>query len=165
MARKPPATHATRALEARRIRYRVVEYDANAAFHSADEAAALLGVDANTVYKTLVVLRDQARARPILVMAPAGRQLDLKRLAAELGEKRLRMATQREAEALTGMEAGGISALALQKPNFDVFIDAAALVLAEVHVSAGRRGLDLALAPSDLIRMTGARTINSSSLD
>jgi Cys-tRNA(Pro)/Cys-tRNA(Cys) deacylase len=151
-------TNAGRLLDARGIAYRATVYDADRAFHSAEEAATLLGVPAATVYKTLVVLRDGARSgRSLLVMVPSDRQLDLKRLARALGEKKLRMATQREAEALTGLQVGGISALAVRKGAFDVLLDASAGALPRIHVSAGVRGVDLELAVSDLIAVTGAR--------
>lgn len=164
MAKKLERTHAMRALEARGIPYRAVTYDVAGEFHSGEEAAVLLGVDAESVYKTLVVLREPPQAKPLLVMVPAARQIDLKLLAAALGEKRLRMATRREAETLTGMQAGGISALALQKPGFDIVIDATALELREIHMSGGRRGLDLALAPGDFISVTKARAVAAASL-
>lgn len=153
-----------RALDARGVPYRVTRYDASGAFHSAEDAAALLGVPEEAVYKTLVVLRDmpQPRAKPLLVMVPARLQLDLKLLARGLGEKRLRMATQREAERLTGMQAGGISALALQRPDaFDIVLDESARALTTVHVSAGVRGCDLALAVEALVAATRARYVRA----
>jgi Cys-tRNA(Pro)/Cys-tRNA(Cys) deacylase len=150
-------THAMRVLDARGVAYIVREYDVSGAFHSADEAADLLGVPRESVYKTLVVLREATpRLRPLLVMIPAAHELDLKALARIAGEKKLRMATHREAEQMTGMQVGGISALALQKPGFVVLIDAAAGSLGMIHVSAGARGVDLELAVADLSNLTGA---------
>ena len=152
-----------RVLEARGIHYEAISYDPDAAFHSAAEAAQLLGVDPDTVYKTLVVLRDgRGIARPLLVLAPATAELDIKLLARELDAKKLRMATLREAEMSTGMEAGGISALALRKPDrFEIFIDELAQSLENIHVSAGVRGTDLALSTADLVTVTGARFIRA----
>lgn len=152
-----------RVLEARGISYGAVSYDPDAAFHSAAEAAQLLRIDASTVYKTLVVLRDGAGpARPLLVLAPATEELDTKLLARELHAKKFRMATRREAEKLTGMEAGGISALALRKPErFEIFIDESARTLEYIHVSAGVRGIDLALRTADLVTVTGARFVRA----
>ena len=152
-------THAMRALDARGISYRVVEYDAGGAFHSADEAAELLGVDAATVYKTLVALRDDgSRGKPVLAIIPATSHLDLKSLARVCGAKKMRMAAQREAEQLTGMQVGGISALALKRPGgFDVLLDASAKRLPSIHVSAGERGLDLQIAVGDFLAVTAAR--------
>jgi Cys-tRNA(Pro)/Cys-tRNA(Cys) deacylase len=154
-------THAMRVMEARGLAFRVTEYDASRAFHSAEEAAALVGAPAEAVYKTLVVLRDaDPRARPLVVMSPSTDQLDLKGLAKAIGEKKLRMATQREAERLTGMQVGGISALALRTPSaFEILIDERAHALGEIHVSAGVRGVELALAVTDLIAVTGARSV------
>jgi Cys-tRNA(Pro)/Cys-tRNA(Cys) deacylase len=88
-------------------------------------------------------------------------QLDLKALAEGLGEKRLRMATQKEAEKLTGMQVGGISALGLQRPGFTVLIDDRAQSLERVHISAGARGLDIELALSDLVALTGSRFVRA----
>ena len=133
-----PKTNAARLLEARGIEHRVRVYDAERVFHSADEAADLLGAPGGSVLKTLVVLRETTgRAKPLLVLVPSDRQLDLKRLGHALGEKRLRMASQREAEQLTGLKVGGISALAVRAGAFEVLVDASAAGWEQVHVSAG----------------------------
>jgi len=156
-------THAMRVLEAKGIPYRATVYDPAGAFHPAEDAAALLGASAGAVYKTLVVVRESdAHARPLMVMIPAGSHLDLKLLATATGDKKLRMATQREAEGLTGMRAGGMSALALRKPTFDILIDERARPLDRIHVSAGVRGIDLELAVDDLVHLTGARFVRAS---
>ena len=158
-----PKTNAARLLEARGVEHRVRVYDPERAFHSADEAAALLGVPGASVLKTLVVLRETtARARPLLVLVPSDRQVDMKRLGQALGEKRLRMATQREAERLTGLKVGGISALAVRAGAFDVLVDASAARWERVHVSAGVRGVDLELAPADLLAVTDGRLVDAS---
>jgi Cys-tRNA(Pro)/Cys-tRNA(Cys) deacylase len=94
-------------------------------------------------------------------MAPAGREASLKALASSLGEKKLRLATQREAETLTGLQVGGISALALLNKGFEICIDRAALDLAYVHVSAGQRGANLRLSPADLKALTNARLVST----
>jgi Cys-tRNA(Pro)/Cys-tRNA(Cys) deacylase len=159
---KNEKTHAMRVLEAKGVAYRATVYDTSGAFHSGEEAAALAGADPNAVYKTLVVLRDgQSRAKPLLVMVPATANLDLKLLAQATGDKKLRMSTQREAEQLTGMRAGGISALGLRKPGFDILIDEHARTLPEIHVSAGLRGVEIALAVADLAAVTGARFVRA----
>jgi Cys-tRNA(Pro)/Cys-tRNA(Cys) deacylase len=153
-------THAMRMLEQRGIAFEPTVYDAASEFHSGADAAALLGVDARSVYKTLVVVReDRESGKPLLVMIPSEDELDLKLLARAIGAKSLHMASQRDAERLTGMQAGGISALAVRPGVFDVLIDERALALAVIHVSAGQRGIDLALRPADLIEVTGARVI------
>jgi Cys-tRNA(Pro)/Cys-tRNA(Cys) deacylase len=84
-----------------------VEYDASGEFHTGAEAAALVGATPETVYKTLVILRDGTRGKPLLLMLPVVDEADLKALAAGLGEKSLRMATQREAEKLTACRWAG----------------------------------------------------------
>lgn len=149
-------TLAMRRLDAAGIRYTARVYDATGAFHAGADAAALLGVAAEHVYKTLVVLSADDRRR-LLVVVPVESELDLRVLAKALGAKRLRMATLREAERMTGMQVGGISPLGVDRNRFDVVVDARAAKLAAVHVSAGRRGIDLEIAVDDLVQMTGAR--------
>jgi Cys-tRNA(Pro)/Cys-tRNA(Cys) deacylase len=157
---KASKTHAMRVLDARGVAYHATEYDASGAFHSGDEAAALVGATPDAVYKTLVVIREGGPgAKPLMVMAPSTGELDLKTLAKATGDKKLRMATQREAERLTGMQVGGISALGLQKPSFEILIDDRARSLDEIHVSAGVRGIEVALAVDDLVAGTGARLV------
>ncbi len=153
-----------RLLDSRGIHYRATTYDETGEFHSAEEAARLIGAPAETVYKTLVVLREPAqKGKPILVMIASEREVDLKMLAKSLGEKRLRMATQREAESLTGLKVGGISALALLNRGFEVCIDRAANTLDRIHISAGQRGVDLELAVADLISVTRSRVVDAAS--
>ena len=135
-------TNSMRLLDARKIPYRAKEYDPSREFHDAAEAAALIGAPVEAVYKTLVVLRE-SKGKSLLIMIPAHREVDLKLLAKEMGEKRLRMATQREAEQLTGLQVGGISALALLNRGFEVCLDASAQSLEKIHISAGVRGIDL----------------------
>ena len=123
----PLRNNVTRLLDSRKIKYELFEFSPEK--HSAEETAALLGVPEDHVYKTLVVLRDVRGKKPLLAMVPAGRELNLKALAASLGEKKLKMATQREAEELTGLLVGGISALALLNRGFEICIERAALAL------------------------------------
>ena len=154
-----PKTNAARLLDARGIPYVVRVYDADRAFHSADEAADLLGVPGETVYKTLVVLREGPRAagKPMLVLVPSNRQADLKKLARALGEKKLRMATKAEAERLTGLQIGAISPLAVRSGAFEVLVDEAVRTIERVHISAGVRGVDLEVGVADLLAATEAR--------
>ncbi len=156
--------NSTRLLQARKIQHVVKTYDATGAFHSATDAAALIGAPVASVYKTLVVLREPAQAgKPLLVLIAAQREVDLKLLAKSLGEakQKLRMATQREAEALTGLQVGGISALALLNRGFEICVDEPALALAQIHISAGQRGVDVQLAVKDLIALTRAKTVRA----
>jgi Cys-tRNA(Pro)/Cys-tRNA(Cys) deacylase len=147
--------NAMRMLEARGVTYETYTFPPET--HSAEGVAQVVGLPVSQVYKTLVVVRKQGR--PLLVMIAGHRELDLKRLAKAVGEKKLRMASYKEAESLTGLEVGGISALPLLNQGFDVYIDRAATRLKRVLVSAGCRGINLGMAAEDLIRVTKARVI------
>jgi Cys-tRNA(Pro)/Cys-tRNA(Cys) deacylase len=94
----PLRNNVTRLLDARRVAYELFEFSPER--YSAEEVAERLGVPPGLVYKTPVVLRETKGKKPLLVMTPGGRELNLKALAASLGEKKLKMATQREAEDL-----------------------------------------------------------------
>jgi len=155
-----------RLLESRKIPYIATTYDASREFHSAIEAAQWLGAPVEAVYKTLAVLREPPKSgKPILVMVASHREVDLKVLAKSLGDakRKLRMATQREAESLTGLQVGGISALALLNRGFEICIDEPALALDQIHISAGQRGVDLQLAVKDLVTVTRAKTVRATS--
>ena len=162
-AELPTKTNAMRLLDARKIEYQVTEYDRSGQFHSATEAAELIGAPASVVYKTIVVLRDPPQSgKPLLVMIASDKEVNLKTLAESVQAKKLRVATQREAEELTGLQVGGISALMLIKRGFEIVIDRDAAVALEcIHVSAGQRGIDLMLKVNDLIDVTGARVVNA----
>jgi Cys-tRNA(Pro)/Cys-tRNA(Cys) deacylase len=151
-----------RLLDSRRIAYTATSYDESSEFHTAEEAATILGVHLSAMYKTLVVLREPAKGRPIIVMVPSDSEVDLRVLAASTGEKRLRMATQREAESLTGMRVGGITVLGLKRPaSFEVLIDQRARKLDIIHVSAGARGMEIALRTADLVSLSAARYVRA----
>jgi len=143
-----------RALEARGIAYTTHTYPAER--HSANEVAALIGLPEGQVFKTLVVLPEGPRPRPVLAILPGDRELDLKSLASASGHKRLRMAPHKEAERLTGLQVGGISALALLDKRWPVFLDATARDWPEIAVSGGQRGINLQLAVDDLVATTAA---------
>jgi Cys-tRNA(Pro)/Cys-tRNA(Cys) deacylase len=113
------------------------------------EAAEKLGLDARRVFKTLVA--DVSGTLTVAVV-PVEAQLDLRALG-----KRVRLADTRDAERATGYVAGGISPLG-QRRLLPTVLDESALAFETIHVSAGRRGLELELAPVDLIALTGART-------
>jgi Cys-tRNA(Pro)/Cys-tRNA(Cys) deacylase len=159
MARKnrSPRTNAMRLLDAHQVDYQVVRFSPD--IHSATGVAETIWLDPAQVYKTLVVQR--ALGKPFLVMIAGNREVDLKALAAAVGEKKLSMATHREAEALTGLQVGGISALMLLNQGFEICIDQAAQALDEVVVSAGQRGVDLRLRVADLVRVTDARWVDA----
>ena len=116
------------------------------------DAAAALGVDPARVYKTLVASVD---GRLTAAVVPVALELDLKALATVLGGRRAALAEPGEAERATGYVVGGISPLG-QRRALPIVVDASAEALATIHVSGGRRGLQLELAPGDLVRLTGA---------
>jgi len=152
-------TNTMRMLEAHEVPYDTYTFPPEV--HSAEGVAQVVCVPVSQVYKTLVVVRK--RGNPLLVMIAGDRELDLKRLARAVGEKKLRMATYKEAESLTGLQVGGISALPLLKRGFEVYIDQAATQLQRVLVSAGCRGINLRMATEDLVRLTKAKVVECSS--
>lgn len=154
-----------RLLDQQKIIYQVSVYDETKEFHSADQAAALIGAPVEQVYKTLVVLRETTgggpRLKPLLVMVASNREVNLRLLAKGVGEKKLRMATKKEAEQLTGAQIGGISALAQLNKGFEIILDQSAQALENIHVSGGVRGIDIQLRVLDLQRVTNARFVEA----
>lgn len=116
------------------------------------EAASALGLDPASVFKTLLASVD---GRLAVGIVPVSGQLDLKALARALGASRAVMADVDAAERATGYVAGGISPVGQKRPHPTV-LDQSALDLPTIYVSGGRRGLDLGIAPDDLVRATGA---------
>jgi Cys-tRNA(Pro)/Cys-tRNA(Cys) deacylase len=114
-------------------------------------------VPAEQVFKTLVVMRE--KGKPLLVVVPGGREIDLKQLAAGVGEKRVRMASKKEAESLTGLLTGGISSLALLNKGFGIFLHESAKQWDEIYMSAGQRGVNLRLRVEDFMKVTGAKFV------
>ncbi len=147
-------TNVTRMLDAQNIPY--TPFELTPEKHSALETARLLNVPPELVYKTIVVMRE-GKGKPILALVPGPREVDLKALAKAVNEKKLRLPSEREAEQVTGLQAGGISPLALINKGFQVVLDASAQNFAEIHVSGGQRGLDIRLPVSALVKLTNAR--------
>lgn len=150
-------TPATRALEQAKVPHTVRAYEHDAAAAEAAggyglEAAAALGVEPARVLKTLLADVD---GRLVVAVVPVTGQLDLKAVAAAVGGKKARMADPGAAERATGYVVGGISPLG-QKRRLATVVDGSALGHGTVLVSAGRRGVDVELAPQDLVRLTGA---------
>jgi Cys-tRNA(Pro)/Cys-tRNA(Cys) deacylase len=153
----PEKLNSMRILDQQKVSYGVREFPDS--IHSADGVADYFGLPHEWVYKTLVAL--PPTGRPMLVMVAGSRELDLKKLAASVGQKKVQMAPHKEAERLTGLQTGGISALALLHKNFAVYIDKPALELERILVSAGKRGINLELPVQDLIRVTRAKVIEA----
>jgi Cys-tRNA(Pro)/Cys-tRNA(Cys) deacylase len=116
------------------------------------EAAAALGLPPERVFKTLIAEVD---GRLTVAVVPVAGSLDLKALAGAAGGKKARMADPAAAERATGYVAGGISPLG-QRRALPAVLDATALDLATILVSAGQRGLEIEIAPADLVRAAGA---------
>ena len=156
MSTKPLAI---RLLEQKKIPHEVFTFDD--AIRSAESVAAATGMAPALVYKTLVAEQDPPRGKPYLLMLPSTREIDLKIAAAVLGAKKLRMASHRDAERYTGLQVGGISALALLNRGFSIWIAAEVREHDRILVSAGQRGVDVQLAVSDLVALTGARYLDA----
>ncbi|MCW2807239.1 MAG: ybaK/ebsC protein [Marmoricola sp.] len=116
------------------------------------EAAEQLGLDPAAVFKTLLAEVD---GRLVVGIVPVSGQLDLKALASALGGKKAAMADPAAAERTTGYVVGGISPIG-QRKRLETVVDVSALDRTTVHVSGGRRGLELGLAPQDLVDLLGA---------
>jgi Cys-tRNA(Pro)/Cys-tRNA(Cys) deacylase len=144
----------TRFLDSKKVKYQA--FDLPEEKLGALESARLMNVPAAQVFKSIVVLRTRP-GKPILAVVPGGYEVDLKLLAAEAGEKKLQVSTQTEAEKLTGLLTGGISPLALINRGFQIWLDSSAQNFDEIHISGGQRGLNIRLAVTDLVKLTGAR--------
>lgn len=144
----------TRFLHARKIEFSAHELPAEKL--GAIEAARILGVPPEQVFKTIVITRP-GKGKAILAVVPGSSEVDLKRVAEAVGEKKVHLPTEKEAEKLTGLQAGGISPLALIQRGFQVLIDKTALSYEKIFISGGQRGLNIELAAGDLIQLTNAR--------
>jgi Cys-tRNA(Pro)/Cys-tRNA(Cys) deacylase len=150
----PVTNNVTRLLDSRKILY--TSYELPPEKLGAVEAAHLLNVEPASVFKTIVVTREKPK-KPLLVVVPGNSNVDLKLLASTLGEKTMHLPTEREAEQLTGLQAGGISPLALINKGFQVILDSSANNFSEIHISGGQRGLNIKLPVTDLVKLTNAR--------
>ena len=146
-------TTATAALERARIAFTLHEYTHDPRHESyGREASEALGVSAERVFKTLIAEVD---GNLVAGVVPVDGQLDLKALAGAAGGKRAAMAAPAAAERATGYVTGGISPVG-QRKRLPVVVDSSALAHPTVFCSGGRRGLEIELAPADLIKVTGA---------
>lgn len=150
----PIVNNVTRLLDSRKISY--TAYELSTEKRGALDTARLLNADPASIFKTIVVLREKPK-KPLLVLVSGDSAVDLKALASALGEKKVHLPTEKEAEQVTGLQAGGISPLALLNKGFQVVIDSSAQNFEQIHVSGGQRGLNIRLPVADLIRLTNAR--------
>ena len=130
---------------------------------SAIEAATYLGIAPEQMFKTIVALRADG-GETILALVPAEAQVEMKALGRALGGTKIRAASQKQAEQITGLQTGGISPLALIGKGYEVILDSTALDFPSIYLSGGQRGLNLSLSPSDLIMLTRAKSVVISSV-
>ena len=143
----------TRFLDSRKVKYTAHELPPEKL--GAVEAADFMSVPHGQVFKTIVTRRE--KGKPVLVVVPGPRVVDLKLLAAFLGEKKMFLPTEREAEQLTCLQAGGISPLALINKGFQVVLDSAAQTFEQIYISGGQRGMDIQLGVEDLVKLVNAK--------
>lgn len=148
----------TRLLESKKINFESFELPAKKL--SALETAQLLGISPAIVFKTIVVTRE--KKKPLLCVIPGTAEVDLKAVAAVCSEKKVHLPTQKEAEELTGLLAGGISPLALLNKGFSFLLDESARQLEAIHISGGQRGLNIKLSVAAFITLTNARVVKIS---
>lgn len=151
---KPQKTNAVRKLEALGIRHELVSYAVDPDDLAAEHVAQKIGMPPASVYKTLLVRGD--RSGPLFAVVSADSVLDLKRLAALSGDKRVELVPLSEVEPLTGYVRGGVTVLGARK-SFPVYADLRIRTSARISVSAGRRGLQMLLAPEDYLTATRAQ--------
>jgi Cys-tRNA(Pro)/Cys-tRNA(Cys) deacylase len=143
----------TRLLDAKHVEYELFELPVEKL--GAAETAEFLGIPVAITFKTIVVVRPPKK--PLLCVIAGDRHVDLKAVAALCGEKKVAVPTQDDAEQLTGLQAGGISPLALVNKGFNIIIDSSARDYEKIHISGGQRGLNLKMRTSDLAELTNAK--------
>jgi Cys-tRNA(Pro)/Cys-tRNA(Cys) deacylase len=146
-------TNAVRLLDAAKIGYELREYDVDPEDLSAETVAAKVNLPLEQVFKTLVMRGD--RNGICLAVAPGNTVVDEKAIARLTGDRRVEMVALKEVQALTGYIRGGVTALACKR-DYPVFIDETAELFDVISISAGLRGLQILLAPSDYLRITKA---------
>lgn len=146
-------TNAVRLLDQARVSYRLVDYEVDESDLSAETVARKIGLPEAQVFKTLAVKGDKTGV--LLVLVPAGTELDLKAIASASGNKRCDLLPLKEVQPVTGYVRGGVSPLGTKK-RLMTYLDQGARAFAEISISAGVRGTQVLLAPDALVRMTSA---------
>ncbi len=149
-----PATPAIAVLEAAAVPFRVVRTEIA---HSAQESAELQGVPLGSLLRSILVRR--AADDYLFILVPGGRRFDWPKLREHLGAKRMTLPDADEAKAETGYERGAITPFGARRA-WPVIIDAAAASLPVVAIGGGARGVNVHLAPADLIAVTGASVVD-----
>lgn len=146
-------TPAVRELEAAGVDFTLHEYERGESLHDFGvEAAEKLGLDPDQVFKTLLVTADDDQA---VAIVPVSSKLSLKAVGKALGAKRVEMCDPAVAERVTGYVRGGISPFG-QRKRLPTVVDETAVLFDVVYVSGGRRGLDVGVAPDELVGLLGA---------
>ena len=153
MTKKIKKTNAARILDGLGIAYEIKTYAVDENDLSAVHVAEVSGLDIEMIFKTLVARGDKSGV--IMAVIGGGEELDLKSLAKASGNKSVEMIALKELLPLTGYVRGGCSPLGAKK-NYPVYLDARAMTLERISISAGQRGMQLVLAPQDLVRAVGA---------
>ncbi len=149
-------TNAVRLLEAAGIQFALGEYEVDEENLSGVHAAELIGMPPEQVFKTLVARGDRNGVAVFCI--PVAEELDLKRAAAASGNKNLQMVPVRDLLPLTGYVRGGCSPIGMKK-HYPTYIDETCILFDRIAVSAGRRGLQLLIAPEDLCEFIGAEQV------
>jgi len=142
-------TNAVRILDRLKTYYELIEYQVDESDLSAIHLAETAGIPIDQVYKTLVLEGDKNGY--FVCIIPGGGEIDLKKAAIVSSNKKVAMIKMKELEPLTGYIRGGCSPLGMKKP-FPVFIDQSAFGYDLIYISAGMRGMQIRLSPSDLLR-------------
>jgi Cys-tRNA(Pro)/Cys-tRNA(Cys) deacylase len=151
--RNTPKTNAVRHLERAGVAFELRTYDVDESDLSAERAAEKLGMAPETVFKSLVVIGD--RTGPLFALVPAGAGLAPRLLAEASGNKRVEVAPLKDVLELTGYIRGAVTPLAAKRP-YPVYADETMSLWPVVGISGGLRGLEVLVAPDDLVRVTGA---------
>jgi len=149
----------TRLLDSRKIKYEVFELPAEKL--AAEQVARLMNAAPEIVFKSIVITR-RGPGKPILALVPGNQDVDLKKLAKAVGEKKVSPATQKVAEQLTKLQTGGISPLALINRGFEILIHKSILDQDLIHISGGERGLNIRIGSDDLVKLVRARVADIS---
>ena len=153
-------TNAVRMVEQAKIPYVIHEYDVDTAHLDALHAADGMGIPVEEVYKTIVLTGD--RTGHLVACIAAHKELDLKQVAKISGNKRVELLSLDQLEPLTGYVRGGCSPIGMKK-KFPTLIEESAMQHKTIRISAGKRGLQMELAPKDLQKMTEATLFNNAS--
>ena len=146
-------TNAARLLDSKGISYELIPYDVDESDLSAYAVASKLGQDVDQVFKTLVLQGDKTGV--FICIIPGSKELDLKKAAKVSGNKNAAMVHMKEILELTGYIRGGCSPVGMKK-KYSTYIDENCIMYDQIFVSAGIRGLQLRIAPDDLILVTGS---------